>query len=225
MTIEAVLFDAADTLFTTRGSVGEIYANVARRYGCTAPASAIQAAFQRQFSHSGPLARTQEKQWWKDVVHRVFSEVGMVPDFDRFFEDVYDRFRNSEGWMLFAETRKVLEELQRRGLKLGVISNFDSRVYTVMRSLEILHFFDAVTISSESGYAKPHPEIFRAALRALDVEASRTILVGDNLADDVRAAQSVGIDAILIDRSGRYADLDSVPRIQDLREIEKYLAR
>src|ERR1041384_896047 len=80
MTTEAVLFDAAETLFTTRGSVGEIYGLVAREYGCTAPFDEIQAAFLRQFRHSGPLSTSDEKAWWREVVHRVFAEVGMVRD-------------------------------------------------------------------------------------------------------------------------------------------------
>src|SRR5262245_29269157 len=155
MPIEAVLFDAAETLFTTRGSVGEIYGFVAREYGCTATFDEIQSAFVRQFRHSGPLATSDEKAWWRDVVHRVFAEVGMVRDFNRFFEKVYDQFRDSRGWMLFPETREVLVRLRRRNLKLGVISNFDSRVYTVMADLRIREYFHSVTISSETGYAKP----------------------------------------------------------------------
>ena len=85
MNYDAVLFDAAETLFTTRGSVGEIYRSVAERFGSTASAPEIQAAFSRHFPHSGPLTTQQEKQWWKDVVRRVFSDVGMVKDFDGFF--------------------------------------------------------------------------------------------------------------------------------------------
>src|SRR6185436_626941 len=175
MNYDAVLFDAADTLFTTRGSVGDIYYSVAHRYGTPASAADIQAAFVRQFRHSGPLTTDNEKQWWKDVVHRVFSDVGMVEDFDRFFEEVYDQFRDSRGWRLFPETREVLEALKRKQLKIGVISNFDSRLYSVMKDLNILSFFDSVTISSETGYAKPQPEIFEAAIRAVGVPANRIV--------------------------------------------------
>src|SRR6184192_4165599 len=146
MTFRAILFDAAETLFTTRGSVGEIYGSIARQYGSTAPTEAIQAAFTRQFRGAGPLSVKDQKRWWKDVVYRVFTEVGMVDNFDQFFDQVYDRFRDSQGWTLFAETTEVLAELKRRGLKLGVISNFDDRAYSVMRSLNVLHFFDSVTL-------------------------------------------------------------------------------
>ena len=141
MQFDAVLFDAADTLFTTKGTVGAIYGMVARKFGSFASDEEIQEAFIRQFRHSGPLSRTNEKAWWHDVVFRVFSDVGMVHSFDEFFEKVYDQFRDQRGWLLFPETRQVLETLKLHGLRLGVISNFDSRIYGVLRSLDIGHFF------------------------------------------------------------------------------------
>lgn len=219
MKYDVVLFDAAETLFTTRGTVGEIYAEIAHRYGSTSPSSDVQAAFIRQFRHSGPLTTDNEKQWWKDVVYRVFNEVGMVSDFDSFFEDVYEQFRDDRGWRLFPETLEVLEELRRLQYKLGVISNFDSRVYSVMKGLKILSYFDSVTISSETGYAKPHPEIFKAAIRAAAVPPNRILLIGDNLADDVQAGASAGLHTILIDRNGRHSGTTGVPTIQNLRQV------
>jgi putative hydrolase of the HAD superfamily len=219
MTYDAVLFDAAETLFTTRGSVGDIYHAVAQQYGSQASADEIQDAFVRQFRHSGPLTTDNEKQWWKDVVHRVFSDVGMVENFDRFFDEVYDQFRDSRGWRLFPETREVLEALHRNQLKLGVISNFDSRVYSVMRGLDILSYFSSVTISSETGYAKPQPEIFHAAVRSIGVRPNRILFAGDSLMDDYQAGQSAGLEAFLVDRSGRYAEMKSVRRIQTLRDL------
>jgi putative hydrolase of the HAD superfamily len=219
MAFRAVLFDAAETLFTTRGSVGQIYGSIARQYGSTASDEAIQAAFARQFRGAGPLSLEDQKRWWKDVVRRVFSEVGMVDNFDQFFEHLYDRFRDSEGWALFPETIDVLAELKQRSLKLGVISNFDNRAYSVMRSLNILHFFDSVTLSSEAGYCKPDPEIFEVAVRALGAPAPEILLVGDSLQDDVEAGTKAGLHTVLIDRRNRYESVPSVKRISTLREL------
>lgn len=218
MAIAAVLFDAAETLFTTRGSVGEIYGYVARDFGCTEPFDDIHKSFVRQFKHSGPLSTGDEKGWWKDVVHRVFSEVGMVRDFDRFFDRVFDQFRDSRAWMLFPETRETLTALKTRGLRLGVISNFDSRVYSVMRDLKILDFFANVTISSETGFAKPDPEIFAAAIQKMDLPADRILLIGDSLRDDVLAGMRAGLNACLIDRADRHADA-AVRRISSLTQV------
>jgi putative hydrolase of the HAD superfamily len=214
----AVLFDAAETLFTTRGSVGTIYAGVAREYGSTAEPEAIQAAFVRNFRGAGPVSVENQKLWWKDIVRRVFSEVGMVENFDKFFDQVYDTFKDSQGWVLFPETRSVLAELKTAGLKLGVISNFDTRIYSVMQSLDILSFFDAITTSSESGFCKPDREIFEAAVRSLNSEVSETLLVGDSLRDDVEAGTRAGLHGILIDRTGRHAS-SGVHRISSLKEL------
>src|SRR5262245_46574853 len=139
MKFRAVLFDAAETLFSTRGSVGEIYAGVARQFGSQAEPKVIQAAFARHFRGAGPLSVQDQKRWWKDVVYRVFSDVGMVDNFDEFFERLYDKFRDSQGWVLFPETYDVLKQLQGFGLKLGIISNFDSRIYSVLDALGIRH--------------------------------------------------------------------------------------
>src|SRR5262249_46672965 len=179
MKFQAVLFDAAETLFTTRGSVGEIYASVAREYGSSARAEDIQHAFIRHFRGAGPVSVADQKEWWKDIVHRVFSEVGMVENFDAFFDRVYDTFRDGQGWTLFPETSEVLKQLRGLGLKLGIISNFDSRIYSVLDSLEIRPLFDTVTISSEAGYSKPDPKIFESAVHDLGVPAPAVLLVGD----------------------------------------------
>jgi putative hydrolase of the HAD superfamily len=219
MKFDAVLFDAAETLFTTRGSVGEIYSTIARQYGSVSTPEEIHEAFTRYFPHSGPLSPVTEKQWWKDLVFRIFSDVGMIEDFDSFFEDVYDLFRDSRGWMLFPETRQVLENLRDHGLKLGVISNFDSRIYSVLNDLGIRSLFDAVTICSEVGFAKPQPEIFQAALRTLAVAPNRALFTGDSLVDDFHAGQNAGIHTLLLDRSNRYGSMRSVRCISDLRDL------
>jgi putative hydrolase of the HAD superfamily len=219
MTYKAVLFDAAETLFTTRGTVGEIYAEVAGRFGSNASPAELDAAFSQQFQHSGPLAREAEKDWWKQVVQRVFAQVGMVRDFDAFFEEVYRSFRDAKGWRLFPETLEVLTTLQARNIPLGVVSNFDSRVYSVLDSLGIRAFFRSVTISSETGYAKPHRAIFEAAVRSLGIPAETVLFAGDSLVDDYQAAQAAGLPAVLVDRTGRYRQLRSVRRATSLLEI------
>ncbi len=152
-------------------------------------------------------------------MYRVFSEVGMVDNFGKFFDQLYDRFRDSEGWVLFPETLEVITKLKSRSFKLGVISNFDNRAYSVMRSLEILQFFDAVTLSSETGYCKPDREIFEVAVRALGVVASDVLLVGDSLQDDVEAGMKAGLSAVLIDRRNRHEAVTRVQRISSLLEL------
>jgi len=219
MKFRAVLFDAAETLFTTRGSVGEIYASFARQYGSQADADTIQAAFVRHFRGAGPVSIEDERRWWKKIVYGVFSDVGMVKNFDEFFDRVYDNFRGAQGWVLFPETFDTLKQLKSLGFKLGVISNFDTRIYSVLETLGIRHFFDAITVSSEAGYAKPDLRIFEAAVHRLGVPASSVLLVGDSPRDDVEAAIRAGLSAILIDRNNRYSAETHLPRISSLIDV------
>src|SRR5262249_8907728 len=153
-----------------------------------------------------------------DIVFRVFSDVGMVRNFDEFFDELYDNFRSSQGWMLFPETRDVLKELKSLGLKLGIISNFDTRIYSALDDLKIRDFFDAVTTSSETGYSKPDRGIFEAAALALQLPLASILLVGDSPQDDVEAAVNMGMPAVLIDRNQRYAAKTHLIRISSLRE-------
>ena len=154
-------------------------------------------------------------------MYAVFTDVGMVDNFDRFFDEVYETFRDSQGWSLFPETVEVLQELKKRQMKLGVISNFDSRIYSVMESLHIRHFFDAVVLSSETGFSKPDIEIFEAAIDAIGLPPSRILFVGDNLEDDVRAGMRAGLNSILIDRRNRHADQVHIQRISSLKDVLK----
>jgi len=121
--------------------------------------------------------------------------------------------------MLFPETFDVLNQLKTLGLKLGVISNFDTRIYSVLEALGIRRFFDTVTVSSEAGYSKPQREIFDLAVRSLGIPASDVLLVGDSLRDDVEAALRAGLAAILIDRSGRYQSQSHLRRISSLSAV------
>jgi HAD superfamily hydrolase (TIGR01509 family) len=88
-----------------------------------------------------------------------------------------------------------------------------------MRSLEILQFFDSVTLSSETGYCKPDREIFEAAVRTLETPAAQVLLVGDNLHDDVEAGMKAGLPAVWLDRRNRSEPSEHIQRIASLRDV------
>ena len=225
--IKAVFFDAADTLFRVKGGVGNVYWSVSRKYGADSTPGQIEKAFIKAFKAAPPLAfadvstddrKVYEKKWWYEVVKKVFSEVGMFAKFDYYFDELFETFR-SKAWELFPETKGVLTTLKAKGLMLGIISNFDSRIYDVCSDLGINTYFDSFVISSEAGFAKPAREIFKLALERSSVSASESIHLGDSLQLDFYGARSAGIRALLIDKSGRYKDRDDVDRIENLNQI------
>ena len=98
---------------------------------------------------------------------------------------------------------RMRAQLRAQGVELGIISNFDSRLFPVMRGLGIEPLIDTVTISSLAQAAKPAPKIFQLALDKHAVDPEEAIHVGDSLQDDVEGAEKAGLHAVLLDREGR----------------------
>jgi len=102
------------------------------------------------------------------------------------------------GKAAYPDARRTLDELLRRGFKLGIVTNraFGGRRFREDLAAAGLDVdWAAVAVSVEVGYLKPHPEIFKRALADLSVGAAQALMVGNSLAEDVAGAQALGIDA------------------------------
>jgi putative hydrolase of the HAD superfamily len=72
---------------------------------------------------------------------------------------------------------------------------------------------------------KPHPSIFSAALRLVDVAPADAVMVGDSLRHDVEGAIRAGMRGVLLHRGDRPVDASEsgVPVIRSLRELPALL--
>jgi putative hydrolase of the HAD superfamily len=232
--VRAVFFDAAGTLFETRGSVGEIYEYYAARYGGKSDPRRLQEGFKRAFTEIEPLTfppgtpgeevRAGEREWWRRLVARVFAEEPPLRDFDGFFEEVFAAFAGASCWRLMEGTEWVLAELRRRGYRLGVISNFDTRLLPLLDALGLRGYFETVHLSTLSGAAKPSSRIFATALAAFDLAAAQACHVGDHPREDLQGALDAGMRAILLDPTGQFSHNPATNqprgvRVGSLREI------
>ncbi len=206
--IKAVFFDAAGTLFETREPVGETYAAIAREYGVASSAQAVDAAFRRAFRAAAPLAfgrgrtpeelRWLEREWWRGLVRETFSELGKFSDFDSYFEALFEFFAEPAHWIADPEAIPTLKALREQSRILGVISNFDYRLYRILDGLDLARWFDSITISSEVGYAKPSAQLFEAALERHRLAPAQALHVGDSEHLDLAGASAAGMAAVLI---------------------------
>jgi putative hydrolase of the HAD superfamily len=233
--VKVIFFDAVGTLIETRGCVGELYIRAAREFDLEAEPRIMQLNFERSFRRQPPLAFPVgtpesalielEKGWWRNLVRAIFADLGSFPRFEEFFDEIFERFRGRESWSVYDDVTPTLAELKRRGLKLGVISNFDSRLYDVLRACRLDHFFDSVHISTRVGAAKPDVAIFQAALKHYAVEARQAWHVGDNLREDVEGAMAAGVNAALLDRDNRFTENAPATRITSLEQVGALLDR
>jgi len=231
--IGVVFFDAANTLFHVKGSVADIYVRHAVQFGFTQnpdSLASVQRAFSRAFAEAPPpifaatapaQLKQSERLWWFDIVHNVFYRVGMFPRFDEFFDQVFQVFEDPRSWELYPDTIVTLERLKERDVELGIVSNFDSRLFSVMRGLGIDHLFDTVTISSLAQAAKPAPKIFQVALEKHALDPNEALHVGDSFREDVEGAKRAGVHAVLLDREGtsQSAEVQSIRRLDELMTL------
>jgi len=84
--------------------------------------------------------------------------------------------------------------------QLSVISNFDGRLRFILEHLGISKFFKHVFISSELGADKPDPEIFRRALKVINLKPEQVLHVGDDAERDWKAARSAGLCVFKLQR-------------------------
>jgi putative hydrolase of the HAD superfamily len=207
--LRVVFFDAAGTLFHTRESAGLSYAKMARRFGLQADEARVADSFRRTFATAPGLAfgpghepaelRRLEREWWRRLVRETFASIGEFADFEPYFDALFAFFADPANWICDPDAPMLLGALRESGLELGVISNFDYRIYAILDSLGLSRHFDSITISSEAGYAKPAPEIFRVALERHSLPAHQALHIGDSEPLDVVGARAAGIAAILID--------------------------
>ena len=105
---------------------------------------------------------------------------------------------------------------------MGAVSNWVWNLPELLHALDLVRHFDFIAASARIGFEKPHPRIFEWALGQADVPPASVIHVGDHLDADVEGARGVGIEGVLIDRSGRYAAdeiPDDVPLIRSLEDL------
>jgi putative hydrolase of the HAD superfamily len=209
---QVIFFDAVGTLFGVRGSVGEVYGKIAWRYGVDVPTEVLNQAFYQSFKAADSPAfpgrdRAEipqlEFEWWSVIAEQTFKRANVFDqfsDFSRFFAELYCYFETAEPWILYTDVMPTLEKLRAQGISVGVLSNFDTRLYAVLKVLNLIHFFSSVTLSTEVGAAKPSPQIFNAALKKHDCPAEFAWHVGDSLEEDFKGAKAAGLKGIWLDR-------------------------
>ena len=205
MQIQAVTFDVGGTLIEPWPSVGRIYADVATRHGArNLSADALNARFRTAWK--ARLGFGHSRIAWAELVDEVFT--GLIPEAPSrtFFPALYERFAEADAWRIFEDVVPTLDTLALRGIKLGVISNWDERLRELLRGLELDHYFEAFAISCEVGTCKPSAAIFDHTAAKLRLPAKAILHIGDSLELDVVGAKAAGFHALRIDRTTGQTD-------------------
>ena len=224
----AVTFDAGNTLLYCDPSPSEIYANQLSRLGRPVHAEEVGPVFQQAWAEM--QRRTSpgrdrynsvpggERAWWGDFVKEILGQLDHDAPWEPLLDDLYAAFSDDGVWRVFPEIAATLNNLRTRGLALAIISNWDRRLPDILRSLDLIDRFEAVTVSAIEGVEKPSQEIFQRTARRLGVDPSSILHVGDSPLEDYSGARNAGFAAALIDRHNLFAD-EPYQRISSLDEV------
>ncbi len=215
--IRAVVFDAGNTL--THPDWQRVTAQTEKHFALRCDETSLQRSICKVLREADgdvdflrSLARKSIPANWH--FRRVYGDLGLDEAQQAQLSSVLDALHAERHlWTaLNEEAVPVLEELKRRELRLGVVSNSeDGRVAELLRTIDIFHFFDACIDSHLVEYAKPDSRIFLHAVNQLGVEPREAIYVGDSYTQDISGAREAGLRAVL------YDPLDLQPQANTLR--------
>ena len=162
---------------------------------------------------------TDHSFWWM-FYSQLLSEIGLNDDAIR--DQLVASIRTSGNWdTIRPGTPERLREIGER-YQIAVISNADGKIADVLRRCGIAQCFRTITDSGLVGYEKPHPEIFRLALKSMNAAPEESLYVGDVYSVDYLGAKAAGMQAVLMDIPGAYRE-KGVPRVESLEELTRSL--
>ena len=197
--IRAVLFDFGNTLFA-HDPLATTIARLSEQLGthmdvnrATEIAAAIDAAAHTsaELLHPRDLDADVWQERWAllyGIADRDVDGLGAA-----LLADMHDPDR----WLPFTATGAVLTALHADDVRVGVVSNTGWDVRTAFARHGLGELVDSYTLSYEAGCTKPDPRIFHLACAALDVEATDTLMVGDDARAD-SGAIAAGLRVLLL---------------------------
>lgn len=205
-----VTVDAGGCLIEPSERVGDVYARHAAALGC---AHVTNESASRLFKEAFGMYRGAEgadamryygdgKSFWRRVVRHVLTEANARPIDDAVVEsmlnDLYAYYERPSSWNVALGAVDAITRLRRSGVRVALASNWDARLPSLLRALNLDAHFDAVVVSALEKCEKPDPKFFTALSNALDVDPRAIIHVGDDVRNDLRGAASAGFGAAIL---------------------------
>ena len=229
--IEFVFFDAGETLVHPMPSFPQLFMEVCAEHGLEANLETLSSATRRIMAGVEERQRQgytfsndagKSRRFWLDFYARLTSEMGHVREDGMLPLALYEAFSRPSAYGAYHDAHAVLRELRGRGLRMGLISNFETWLEGLLRDLGMLDYLEVLVISGQEAYEKPHPRIYELALQRAGVPPYAALHVGDSPVTDYDGARAAGMRAVLLDRWGRFPHFEG-EMVKSLGELPALL--
>ncbi|MET7425047.1 HAD family hydrolase [Dactylosporangium sp. NPDC005555] len=223
--VQAVLFDFANTIFhmidasrwlqliaADTGRAGELDDPAA----LAAVLADLTTAYQLPDVLAVQTGRDLSADRHRDAMLAWFAAVPFLRGHE---PAAHARMIHTESWVPYQDTEAVLQGLQARGVRVGVVSDIAWDIRAHVRHFGLADLIDTYALSYEAGREKPDPELFRKACADLGADPRATLMVGDNPVRD-GGASAAGLRCYILPAEHRTGDrglapvLDLVPAVR-----------
>lgn len=231
--IRAVLFDFGGTLYDyscLAAAEAESLVDLARQAGAEEePRDILVAqrdAMRRVFREYLPNSFYLHSDLFRDAVTGMLEELGVQARAEQL--DAYRRAqweRHRRDFVLREGVVETLEELRRRRLHVGMVSNIDDdQLEHLLDVAGIAHLFDSILSSEQAQSCKPHSLIYQIALKRAGCDPQEALFVGDTLRQDIAGANAAGmLSALIWHREDREPPADGAQPTHIIRAIPEIL--
>jgi REG-2-like HAD superfamily hydrolase len=194
--VKGLLLDVAGTLLSPSEKMTDVYTRYGAPYGVRLSEREMLRNFRRAYNEPWTHAPIRYVGDGKDFWHKIVSTATGCAD-HAFFDEVYEYYARAEAWKVAPGAEEALRKLRRLGVKLAIVSNFDTRLRPLLDDMNLTPLFDAVVVSAEVSAEKPNPVIFSRAVELLALEPADCVHVGDDRRNDLWGARDAGCHALL----------------------------
>ena len=179
MSATTVFFDVDFTLIYPGAKFdGEGYRRFGVRHGLKIDASVFTEAVA---SAAVELDTKWDERYRPEIFIRyakcVLENMGGVgPSLDPCAREIYDEWAVCSNFLLYDDVRSTFEHLCAKDVRIGLISNTHRCLQTFQSYFKLEQYIVAALSSSDHGYMKPHPSIFKAALKLVDAIPTESVM-------------------------------------------------
>ena len=153
----------------------------------------------------------------------IIKSLGISDRVDNSKNQLFEYFASRDRhWVLKPDVKDTFITLKDRGFKVGIISNFDSKLLDIVDRLEVSNLIDYLHISQDEGYEKPQLEFYQSFFDRHGLKVDESSYCGDSYILDFLPALSLEIEKpFIIDPHGNYSKREET--IQNISDILKIL--